>query len=311
MGDTPLPADAGSCHLSEVLDEVKVLLDGVEDPLVDEWDPLRLGLLLAKMEYDDLNIEAELEKFDGLAVVIREKVDASASLKEQTAQFVKVFSEDLGFRGDKANYYNLKNSFLNDVLLRRKGIPISVCLAFMGLASRVGIQSVGISFPGHFLVRVVPSRAHFDVASNREGASDWTEQWFVDVFDGGKMMTVADCEARLKEWTRGALAFGPESLSVAHPRDIFSRMLRNLRALLMEKEDLARLYWVLTALIETCPKEKVDSFKDRGLLFARMGRFTQAKEDFRRFLDLCVDSEKRAQVEGIMRFFENRSDTSN
>ena len=301
-----------NCHIDETLAQLKALLKAVEDPLKDDWNPLTMGLLLAKLEYEDLDVETTEKNFLKLLdQELPEGLSGAQSLREQTEILVKIFNEKLGFLGDKSNYYNIKNSFLNDVLTRRKGIPISLSLVFMGMAQHFGMRAVGIGFPGHFLVRMVPSGGHFDVSSQRETFADWKEHWFIDCFDGGKIMTTRDCEKRLTEWTRGILPFGPEVLKVAHPVEIISRVLRNLRAILMEKEDLVRLYWVLTGLIELCPQDKVESIKDRGILLGRMGRYAQAGEDCREYLRLGQDTQKKAQIEGLLRFFENQRELPN
>ncbi len=263
------------------------------------------------MEYEDLDIDIQKQQFAALVADIAKDMPDKASIREQTAHIVRAFSETLSFGGDKNNYYNPKNSYLNDVILRRKGIPISLSLVFMGLCRGVGLRAVGISFPGHFLVRIVASIGHFDISSGREKVEDWKTQWFIDCFDGGKFMTVQDCEARLMEWTRGVIPFGPDVLAVAHPVEITSRMLRNLKAIFSEKEDLPRLYWVLTALKELCPQDSAEAVKDRGFLLARMGRFSAALIDLKYYLTVSKDVQKIQHVERIIRHFETQSDSTN
>jgi regulator of sirC expression with transglutaminase-like and TPR domain len=291
---------------------MKAILDSVKDPLTDDWDPILLSLLWAKLEYEDLNIEKEMETFNQLVATAKKNFrQDSLNFKDQLSYVISSFKNDFGFQGDKTNYYNIKNSFMNDVLVRRKGIPITLSLVFMGICRSLGLKAVGISFPGHFLVRVIPSLGHFDRASAKETMADWKTQSFIDCFDGGQLMTVQDCEKRLFEWTRGVVPFGPEVLKVAHPGEILSRMLRNLRAIFMEKEDLARLYWVLTSLIELCPADRLESYKDRGILMGRTGRFSAACDDFRLFLASSEDPQKRAHVEQMLRFFENQTELPN
>lgn len=298
--------------LQSTLLKMKAILDSVRDPLTDDWDPVHLSLLLAKLEYEDLDVEAEMATFRQLVEQSKKHFKREQlSFKDQLTHVIACFKGELGFQGDKTNYYNIKNSFMNDVLVRRKGIPITLSLVFMGLCRGLGLKAVGISFPGHFLVRVIPSLGHFERASNKETMEDWKTQGFIDCFDGGQLMTVQDCERRLFEWTRGVVPFGPDVLKVAHPVEILSRILRNLRAIFMEKEDLARLYWVLTSLIELCPADKVEAFKDRGILMARTGRFGAAVEDLRIFLSLSQDPQKRAHVEQMLRFFENQVELPN
>lgn len=301
----------GLNRTNDTLKALKALLDSVKDPVVDDWDPILMGLLLAKLEYEDLDIPRHQESFQNMVEEVRRGLVKDAKLREQAAHVVRVFSETLSFEGDKNNYYNIKNSFLNDVMLRRKGIPISLSLIFMGLCRGAGLKAVGISFPGHFLVRIIASGGHFEISTTREQVEDWKTQWFIDSFDGGHFMTVQECEQRLMEWTRGVIPFGPEVLSVAHPREIVSRMLRNLKAIFSEKEDLPRLYWVLSALIELCPSESVEAYRDRGFLYARMNRYSAALADLRFYLKNAQDVQKIQHVERIIRLFENQSDEMN
>jgi regulator of sirC expression with transglutaminase-like and TPR domain len=290
--------------LKESLDKIQEMLGKVRDPMNDDWDPVMLGLLLSKLEYEELDVDREHAKFRLLGEEIKAQMPQNARLREKTLLFIRVFSQEMGFQGDTTNYYNPKNSFLNDVYLRRKGIPISLSLVFMGLARWAGLKTVGISFPGHFLVKMLPN-------SEDEEYMDSNNQLFIDSFEGGRILSVDDCRQRLEEWTRGLVPFGPEVLRVAHPRDILSRMLRNLRAIYSEKEDLPRLYWVLSALVEICPQERVESLKERGFLMARMGRYTQAIEDLKGYLQMTTDPRKYEQVEKILRAFELQKETVN
>ncbi len=297
--------------LISTLRRMREILDGVRDVLVDDWDPLELGLLFSKLEYEDLNVSEHLSKYQDLAKELSLKCSPNEKLRLQTENALKAFHETLGFSGDKANYYNIKNSFLNDVYLRRKGIPISLSLVFMGLCRLNRLKAVGISFPGHFLVRMVPTEGYFEASGGREVAEDWRARWYVDCFDAS-ILNVRDCEERLTQWTRGAIPFGPDVLKLAHPVDILSRMLRNLRAILMEKEDLPRLYWVLTALIELCPSDRVEGFRERGLLLGRMGSFKAACADFREYLSIAnEDVEKMNHVRKLLGLFENQSEFAN
>lgn len=289
--------------LQESLERIQRDLDRINDPEKQNWDPIELGLLVAKLEYVDLNVEKERENFRALADTVRKSVPQLGKTRERTLSLVKCFTQELGFRGDTNNYYDPRNSFLNDVYVRRKGIPITLSLIFMGLAREVGLHALGVSFPGHFLVKILP-------ICEDEGPME-TSQLFVDTFEGGRILGLEDCKDRLEEWTRGLLPFGPEVMRVSHPRDIVSRMLRNLRAIYSEKEDLPRLYWVLSSLIYLCPTERHEALRERGFLMARMGRFGQAVEDLGEFLKHTNDPRKYESVEKILRYFELQKETSN
>jgi len=294
-----------------VIGRLREILDAVKDPLADDWDPIEVGLLISKLEHADLDLVHQQNLFASFVKQVEEGLPRNSSLREQTKHILRVFSQDLQFQGDKSNYYNIKNSFLSDVFLRRKGIPITLSLVFMGICRSLGFKALGISFPGHFLVRMAPTKGHFEAMGDKEVAEDWRSQWFIDCFDSGAILSVQDCERRLLEWTRGVLPFGPEVLKVAHPVEIVSRILRNLRAIFSEKEDLPRLYWVLSALIDLCPQDATDSYRERGLLFGRMGRFGAACDDFKKFLSLSTDLEKKRHVESLMRLFESQQELAN
>ncbi len=291
-------------NLESTLAEICELLSTVKSPTRDDWDPLRLGLLLAKLEYEDLDIDEQVALFRETAKKYLADMPTTVHSWEKIAYVSKVFNDDFGFKGDTSNYYNIKNSFMNDVLLRRKGIPLTLSLAYMALCREAGLKAVGIAFPGHFLVRIV-------TLEEAAAAIDWKQQRYIDAFDGAKVLSVKDCEERLEQWTRGVLNFSPEVLKVAHPQGIASRLLRNLKAIFAEKEDLARLYWVLTALIETCPEERVESLKERGLLMGRMGRYVQAAADLKHYISSCDDSARVAHAERLLQFFEGQKDFTN
>ncbi|MBS1985435.1 MAG: transglutaminase family protein [Bdellovibrionales bacterium] len=299
----------GTDSNSQVIEALRKLLDSVRDPGVDDWDPIELGLLISKLEYADLDLAQQRAVFNEMAASVTRSVNNPAlklgDLKSKTQHIAKIFSQELGFAGDKTNYYNIKNSFLNDVFLRRKGIPISLSLVFMGLCRAAGLKAVGVSFPGHFLVKMMPA------PGTPLESHNWRDQWFVDPFDGGAILSIEDCEKRLKEWTRGVIPFGPEALKLAAPLEITSRVLRNLRAIFAEKEDFARLYWVLTGLVELSPNDRLEAYRERGFLMARMGRFQAACEDLRLYLGHSRDMQKVAHVERMLRFIESQKEMPN
>lgn len=273
----------------------------VEDPARDEWDPIELGLWVSKLEYPALDVEVQKKAFRDLVSSALKEFPKEGSIKEKTSYLLTVYHDVLGFQGDTTNYYNVKNSFLNDVVIRRKGIPITLSLVFMGLCREAGMHAAGISFPGHFLLKIL----------DQEKDKDYSEEWFVDAFDGARILSLEECKQRLENWTKGMIPFGPEALKVAHPRDIVSRMLRNLRAIYFEKEDLTRLYWVLTALAELCPDEKLEALRERAFLFARMGRYRAAIQDLRAVIKSPTTINNRDHLEKILRYFELQKEVTN
>jgi regulator of sirC expression with transglutaminase-like and TPR domain len=289
--------------LEKTLESLTSFLKRVEDPSKDDWDPIELGMWVAKLEYPALDVQAQVKIFRETLKTNLTDIPKDGTTKEKCKYLLSVYKDILGFQGDTTNYYNVKNSFMNDVLVRRKGIPITLSLVFMELCRSAELKAAGISFPGHFLVKILDQ--------DNDQDKDNGEEWFVDAFDGAKILSLEECKQRLETWTKGMIPFGPDALKVAHPREIVSRMLRNLRAIYFEKEDLTRLYWVLTALAELCPQERVESLRERAFLFARMGRYRAAIQDLRTVIKSSSSLHNRDHLEKILRYFELQKEVTN
>jgi regulator of sirC expression with transglutaminase-like and TPR domain len=287
--------------LEKTLESLASFLKKVEDPAKDDWNPLELGMWVAKLEYPGLDVDAQVKIFRETLKNTLGEFPKNATVKEQSKFLLTVFRDVMGFQGDTTNYYNVKNCFMNDVLVRRKGIPITLSLVFMELCRAAELKGAGISFPGHFLVKIL----------DQDKDKDNNEEWFIDTFDGARILSLDECKQRLETWTKGMIPFGPEALKIAHPREIVSRMLRNLRAIYFEKEDLTRLYWVLTALAELCPQERGESLRERAFLFARMGRYRAAIQDLRAVIKSSSSVHNRDHLEKILRYFELQKEVTN
>ena len=133
--------------------------------------------LLARTHYPEINIEGYQAVFDNHAAELLECVDLLAPAEQQLASFNEYFFTKLGFRGNEQNYYDPENSYLNRVVDRRLGNPISVCLVYLLLARRLRLPLSGIGLPGHFICRYQST----------------SEEFYIDVFNGGKLWTKANC----------------------------------------------------------------------------------------------------------------------
>lgn len=180
----------------------------------------------------------------------------------------------MNFSGDTENYYDPRNSFLNDVIDRRKGIPISLSVIYLELAWALGIDASGIGFPGHFLVRVMA-----------EG-----KPLYIDTFHGGNIMTAEGCAAFLKELTEGELEFSDSFLTRVTKKDIIGRMLRNLKRIYLETSAYPKLIQVLDKLVLLYP-ESPEEVRDRGIIQYQLKAFRSSLHDFENFLSMAPESE--------------------
>jgi regulator of sirC expression with transglutaminase-like and TPR domain len=174
---------------------------------------------------------------DAIAADVRARVGAEESLLAALTRHVFV---ELGFRGNQEDYYDPRNSYLNDVLDRRLGIPITLSLVFLEVGRRLGLELAGIGFPGHFLVR----------ARGPAG-----EELILDPFHGGVLLDRADLEERLREVTGADARLDPEHFLPASKKQILTRMLNNLRQIHKQRRDPTRETAVaeLLSCLDTSP----------------------------------------------------------
>jgi len=187
------------------------------------------ALMVGEFEYPDLDIGAYVEVIDSIADDIRARLLSDASVVERVHALSRSLFEERGFRGNAEDYYDPKNSFLNEVIERRLGIPISLAVLYMEVGRRLGLAVGGLNFPGHFLVRV----------------EDGNDFLIVDPFHGGTTVTVEELRQRLKAVLGPDAELGSEHLVAARKRDIITRMLNNLVAIYRRSNDVARAVAVL------------------------------------------------------------------
>ena len=209
------------------------------DATIDYWRALvrsdaslplfEAALAIAQDAYPDLPMADLLARVDGFALTLRRRIDALRRPAARVAALGEHFAGQLGFRGNANDYHDPDNSYLNRVIERRLGIPISLSVLYIEIAEQAGLPASGIGFPGHFLVR-------HDLP---DGAL------VVDVFAGARVLSQEELEYRLLPYAAGdrgeASRLLPAQLAVAAPRTILARMLHNLRAIHAERGDAPRL----------------------------------------------------------------------
>ena len=194
------------------------------------------ALLIAQSEYRELNIENYLHQLDEMADVVRERIQETTLPEQHIAELNRYLFEEKGFTGNTDNYYALGNNFLNFVLDKKTGIPITLGVVYIEVGRRAGLPLVGVNFPGHFLVRY--QREHIDI--------------LLDVFENGSFMCEDSLQAKLQETLGDSASLESNMLTEATDKEILARILRNLtRAYtLLENYDKAltaaeRITWLL------------------------------------------------------------------
>lgn len=245
---------------------------------------LEAAIAVAQDEYPHLDVQDTLAQIDALAERLRRRIPADAAPLQRLRQLNRYFFHELGFAGNVNDYYDARNSYLPDVLRTRRGIPITLALLYVELATQIGLQAAGISFPGHFLVKLHMPKGEV----------------VIDPFSG-QSLSREELDERLLPYRRQRGLTGDFEaplglfLQAAPPRDVIARLLRNLKEIHRTAEDWPRLLPVLERLVVLLP-EAWEERRDRGLARAELGRFDDAAEDLGSYLDHHPGAEDAAAL---------------
>lgn len=230
----------------------------------------RTVLLIAAEEYPYLEIERYLAQLDRMADELRRLQSAQADPLIRLLAINDYLFTQLGFRGNTEDYYDARNSFLNDVLDRRTGIPITLSVVYIELARRLGLPVSGVGMPGHFLVRY------------REGG----REMIIDPYHAGRVLSVGRCQEMFEGMYGGTVDFQPGFLNDITRKQILRRMLHNLKGIYARVPDHHKALSVIERLLILNPGD-VSEIRDRGLICCALGRFSQAQADLEHYLR-CV-----------------------
>ena len=226
-------------------------------------------LEIARDEYPDLDAAACLAQLDATAAVIRSRLAADAFPEQRIAALNhRLFTEE-GFRGNADDYYDPRNSYLNEVLARRTGIPITLSIVYMEVGRRIGLALRGVSFPGHFMVKLRVSRGEL----------------VLDPYAGGVPRGPTELRERLRAMAGPAAAAADLApyLAATPPRQILARVLRNLKAIHVKAGDTDRALAVMNRMLTLVP-DAPEELRDRGMIYADMGAFRAALDDLQAYL---------------------------
>jgi regulator of sirC expression with transglutaminase-like and TPR domain len=270
---------------------------GFEDlsRLPEERIDVALGAaMIARDVYPGLDVDGTVAKVRELAAPL---VGAGLELlraPEQAARLAQHLYVDLGFKGNEDEYYDPRNSLLPDVLERRTGIPITLAIVYMAVARRVGVETSGVAFPGHFLVRI----------ENNPRAGEAPGAILVDPFYGGKALREEDLVGLLKR--TGESELKAEHVVPASARAILVRMLVNLKGIYFSRGDYPRAHLALDRIVTLTP-DSVAALKGRALLAAKLGSIAAARADLTRVLELDPDATDVAATKATLARLERKT----
>jgi regulator of sirC expression with transglutaminase-like and TPR domain len=244
--------------------------------LPDECIDVATGAaLIARDAYAALDVDRLVARFDDMAMPLLAMGLGSLPLEQQADAVSEQVYGRLAFRGNEQEYYDPRNSLLPDVIDRKLGIPITLALVYCEVARRAGVRASGVSFPGHFLVRIDPA--------GNDG--DDGDPVAVDPFFGGRRLDHAGLQKLIERASPAKKFVAAEHLTAATPRSMLVRMLINLKWIYATRGDFARALLALDRIISLTP-DSIPALRERGLLAARLGAVEAAREDLSRLLEL-------------------------
>lgn len=242
------------------------------------------AFLIARIEYPRLDPEPYLDRLDRMgeeaARAVAKDPGHDAPLAARIDAINRYLFIEQGFAGNREQFEDPRNSCLNEVMDRKKGIPITMALIYIEVARRAGVRTEGINFPGHFLVRCLQD-LHTD---------DPNDGLIVDPFHGGAILNEDECRRLLQPHMNEA-AFDPSLLARATRRQILVRMLLNLKKLYVKMHSFPQARMTTDALLALQPSSLAD-LRDRGLLAYHMNDFSHALRDLEEYLKVARLSEQ-------------------
>jgi len=240
------------------------------------------ALLLARTEYPALDLAAQLARLDALAA--RAECDPAWPPHTNIAHLNRLLFEEEHFSGNEEDYDDPRNSYLNDVLDRAKGIPITLALVYQEVARRRGLPVVGVGFPGHFLAKYVSPSGDI----------------LLDPYARGAILTPEDCEQRLKAQFGEHAQFRPEFLAASPSKRILVRMLTNLKGSYFRRRDYDKVLMMIDLSLGMDPGSRQE-IRDRGMIYYLLKRYREAMGDFNSYLSLCTpDDPEIKDVQSVM-----------
>jgi regulator of sirC expression with transglutaminase-like and TPR domain len=245
-------------------------------------DPAAVALLVARDEYPRLDVEAYLSELAGMAHEVRPRL--RGPLEARVRGLCRYLFHEMGFRGNPGDtYYDPRNSFLNDVLDRKKGIPITLSLVAMAVAGRAGLPVVGVGLPGHFIAKAV---------------LDGDEVLF-DPFHGGRLLSPEQCEALVERVVGEPFQARPELLEAVPTSLIVVRMLNNLKSIFLHERDYPRAIRTLERLRQVQPGDVVQR-RDLGVALAEAGQPGPAIDHLAAYLDAMPGADDAKAIRKLL-----------
>jgi len=253
----------------------------IEDERIDL---ARAALAIARTEYPRLEPDLYLRRLQGLAQRVRARLTRNPTPAETIGVVNSVLFDEEQFRGNVDDYYDPRNSFLNEVLDRKLGIPITLALVYEEVARRAGLQLFGVGMPGHFLLK------HYDVDGR---------QVILDPFHGGALLSLQECQRRLDKIYSGQMQLQSELLSSVSRRRWLTRLLNNLKTIYLSSRNFRKALVMADLILAIYPRSPED-VKQRAALRYNLGQMRNALLDFEDYLKMLPEASDADEIRAVI-----------
>jgi regulator of sirC expression with transglutaminase-like and TPR domain len=265
--------------------ELDAALDRLAADPSAPMDVAELALHLARDEYPDLDIDDYLVNLDEIGCQARPLVEPHVGdLEQQVAGLSQYLFDELRFRGNVQDYYDPDNSYLNQVIDRRLGLPITLSVVTIAVAAHAGLTVHGVGLPGHFVVKAVAG----------------ADEVIFDPFHGGQVLSACDCELLVQQVTGQPFAATREVLEPLPPGLLARRMLTNLKGVYMRRGDFPRAIRTIGRLRQLAPDDRTER-RDLGVCLLHVGQPGRAIDLLSEYLEVAPHGPDAAKVEGLLK----------
>ena len=272
----------------ETPEDFRGLLSDMVGRADEDIDLAKAALYIAGQEYPDLAVDQYIRLLDSLATEADEYIGERQDLRSTIEQLSRYLFEAQGFHGNNGDYYDPRNSYFNEVLDLKEGIPITLSLVFMEVARRLGIIFEGIGLPGHFVIRTGPPE----------------QELYVDPFNGGQLMTKEDCERKVRDLFNGTVEFQEEHLSPYTNKGFLIRVLSNLKQSYFRVEDYHRAISAadLIAIIDPSLRRNL---RDRAWFYYCLKMYRMAIKDLEAYVRVDPEAEDADKIKEQIRAIQS------
>jgi regulator of sirC expression with transglutaminase-like and TPR domain len=251
-------------------------------PQVDDEkiDLIRSALTIARTEYPDVKVESYVARVDELARSAASRIGDIGDPRDVIAALNYALFREAGIQGNREDYYHPRNSFINEVLDRRLGIPITLALIYMEVGRRLGFPLFGVGMPGHFLLK------HYDIDGS---------ETIIDCFNGGDILSAQDCQRRLDEIYSGQMTLRPEFLFAVSRRQMLTRILNNLKTVYLSARNFRKALPIVDLVLVIYPRSPED-VKQRALLRYSLGQSRGAADDLEAYLKMSPEASDADEI---------------